>query len=128
VRSRDSPENPGPLVARIHPETVATRLDGDLDAEDVRVHIESRRGAATARVDADEGIPEGVVWLPIHHPATNDLTVPAVDPQSAEPNLKQCAVRVVPADPVDTAAAAPARDNGSPSAGSDEDEPATADD
>jgi len=134
VRSRESPEKPGPLVARVHPETVeehlgvagsdairtdptspgpvridAASLDAvGVDASEVEaaaegesdpvveVRIESRRGSATARIDPDEAIPEGVVWLPIHHPDTNDLTIPAIDPQSAEPNLKQCAVRLVP--------------------------------
>ena len=126
VRSRASPEEPGPLVARIHPETVETHCnavetDGGaaavdrpaaaaecpegLDAE-TRVRVESRRGSVAAWVDADEAIPEGMVWLPIHHPATNGLTVPATDPQSDEPNLKQCAVRLVAAanpaaDPAD---------------------------
>jgi assimilatory nitrate reductase catalytic subunit len=37
-----------------------------------------------------------MVWLPIHHPAVNRLTLPVVDPESAEPNLKQCAVAVTP--------------------------------
>jgi len=126
VRSRASPEEPGPLVARIHPETVETHCnavetDGGtaavdrpaaaaecpegLDAE-TRVRVESRRGSVAAWVNADEAIPEGMVWLPIHHPATNDLTVPATDPQSDEPNLKQCAVRLAAAadpaaDPAD---------------------------
>jgi assimilatory nitrate reductase catalytic subunit len=35
-----------------------------------------------------------VVRAPIHHPDTNALTLPAVDPRSAEPNFKQCAVRL----------------------------------
>jgi len=133
VRSRESPDDPEPLVARVHPATVeaelgiagtdavetdpaspgpvridAASLDAvgvdtdefadatDDDAGIVEVQIESRRGNVAARIDPDEAIPEGVVWLPIHHPDTNDLTIPAVDPQSAEPNLKQCAVRLVP--------------------------------
>jgi assimilatory nitrate reductase catalytic subunit len=125
VRSRSSPEEPGDLVARIHPDTVDAYLDsvladgsgGDDASEseeavdptgadavdpktdgseptDTRVRVESRRGSATAVVDADDAIPEGMVWLPIHHPATNRLTIPATDPQSDEPNLKQCAVRL----------------------------------
>jgi assimilatory nitrate reductase catalytic subunit len=34
--------------------------------------------------------------LPIHHPAVNALTLPVVDPESDEPNFKQCAVDVRP--------------------------------
>jgi len=136
VRSRESPDDPGPVVARIHPDTVVEHLgvtgsdavetdpgspgpvridaanvdgvgveaaelddaDSDADTAALEIRVESRRGSVTARVDPDEAIPEGVVWLPIHHPDTNDLTIPAVDPQSAEPNLKQCAVRIVAPD------------------------------
>jgi assimilatory nitrate reductase catalytic subunit len=39
-----------------------------------------------------------MVWLPIHHPAVNTLTLPAVDPESAEPNVKQCAAALSSAD------------------------------
>ena len=46
----------------------------------------------------DAAIPEGMVWLPVHHPATNRLTIPVTDPESNEPNYKQCAVRLVAAD------------------------------
>jgi len=136
VRSRASPDEPGDLVARIHPDTVDAYVDSVLadgsgsgeainepgegtteggeavdsaratdavdpktgtgEPTDTRVRIESRRGSVTAVVDADEAIPEGMVWLPIHHPATNRLTIPATDPQSDEPNLKQCAVSLAP--------------------------------
>jgi len=32
--------------------------------------------------------------MDVHHPAVNELTLPAVDPDSNEPNYKQCAVRL----------------------------------
>jgi len=88
VRSRDG--TTGELVARIHPATVVRAVDADAD----RVTVTSRRGRVTARVDRDEGVPEGMVWLPIHHPATNRLTLADRDPQSKEPHFKQCAVRL----------------------------------
>ena len=75
--------------ARIHPETVGTCL-GAFDRG--RTVIESRRDSVTVSVKADETIPPGMVWIPIHNPAANKLTLPAVDPESDEPNLKQCAV------------------------------------
>jgi assimilatory nitrate reductase catalytic subunit len=37
-----------------------------------------------------------MVWLPIHDAEINELTLAAVDPDSAEPNLKQCAVKLSP--------------------------------
>jgi assimilatory nitrate reductase catalytic subunit len=93
VRSRGG--EAGDLVARINPATVAANAAAVVDD---RVTVASRRGAATARIDRDEGVPEGMVWLPIHHPATNRLTLPECDPESDEPHFKQCAVRLVAPD------------------------------
>lgn len=90
IRSR-SVEDPGPVRARINPATV----EASDAVEDDRVVVASRRGHAEAAVEPDPAVPEGVVWLPIHHPATNRLTIDALDPQSREPNFKQCAVRLV---------------------------------
>ncbi|MDS0278897.1 molybdopterin-dependent oxidoreductase [Halomicroarcula sp. S1AR25-4] len=90
VRSRGGAA--GDLVARLHPETVAAHADRVVDD---RLTVTSRRGSATVLVDEDEGVPRGMVWLPIHHPATNRLTLSERDPQSKEPHFKQCAVRLV---------------------------------
>jgi assimilatory nitrate reductase catalytic subunit len=89
VRSRGG--RPGPLVARIHPDTVA--LHADRVAQN-QLTVVSRRGSATVAIDRDECVPRGMVWLPIHHPATNKLTLSERDPQSDEPHFKQCAVRL----------------------------------
>jgi assimilatory nitrate reductase catalytic subunit len=43
----------------------------------------------------DDSIPTGTLWMDVHHPAVNRLTLSAVDPKSNEPNYKQCAVRFV---------------------------------
>jgi assimilatory nitrate reductase catalytic subunit len=96
VRSRESPADPGPLVARVHPDTLDDHRDAIVpnEADDLLVRVASRRGEAVARVAAADAVPPDVVWLPIHHPATNDLTHPATDPRSDEPNFKQCAVRL----------------------------------
>ncbi|AZH24428.1 assimilatory nitrate reductase NasA [Haloplanus aerogenes] len=96
VRSRESPDDPGTLVARVHPDTLDDHREviEPNEADDLLVRVASRRGEVIARVTADDAIPSDVVWLPIHHPATNDLTHPATDPRSDEPNLKQCAVRL----------------------------------
>ncbi|NKE37862.1 molybdopterin-dependent oxidoreductase, partial [Natronococcus sp. JC468] len=93
VRTRED----DPPTARVSPATavaVADDLEGGPDGRYGRVV--SRRASVTVRVEADESIPDGVVWLPIHHPDVNDLTLPAVDPRSREPHFKQCAVRVAP--------------------------------
>ena len=77
--------------ARIHPETIGKCLDA---FDRSRTVIESRRDSVTVTVAADDSVPPGMVWVPIHNPAANKLTLPAVDPESDEPNLKQCAVTV----------------------------------
>ncbi|QCW01907.1 assimilatory nitrate reductase NasA [Natrinema pallidum] len=99
VRTRED----GPPTARISPATaaaVAAELEARTDREtgdtDRYARVVSRRASVTARLEADEAIPDGVVWLPIHHPEVNDLTLSDVDPRSNEPNFKQCAVRLEP--------------------------------
>jgi assimilatory nitrate reductase catalytic subunit len=78
-------------VARVHPETA---LDHDEALDRGRTVVTSRRAAVAVRVQPDDGVPKGMVWLSIHHPAVNALTLPVVDPESDEPNFKQCAVDV----------------------------------
>jgi assimilatory nitrate reductase catalytic subunit len=89
IRSRSVPETDHP-VARVNPGTIEAH---DVTAEET-VAVVSRRGRVTVELDADPGVPAGMVWLPIHHPATNHLTLSVVDPQSKEPHFKQCAVRL----------------------------------
>ncbi|WP_211338382.1 assimilatory nitrate reductase NasA [Haloterrigena salifodinae] len=88
-------------VARVSPATAAALADelesrpGESDDDPAEyAHVVSRRGSITVRVERDESIPDGVVWLPIHQPAVNELTLSDVDPRSKEPNFKQCAVRL----------------------------------
>ena len=80
-------------AARINPETAAEHAEA---IDHGRTVIASRRATVAAAVEPDTGVPTGVLWLPIHHPAVNALTLPTVDPESDEPNFKQCAVDVRP--------------------------------
>ncbi len=88
IRSRELGDEAEP-IARVHPETALERIES-LDRG--RTVITSRRASVTVTVQPDDGVPPGLVWLPIHHPAVNELTLPVVDPRSDEPNVKQCAV------------------------------------
>ncbi|MBZ6495339.1 molybdopterin oxidoreductase family protein [Haloterrigena longa] len=101
-----------PPTARVSPATAAafadeleTMADGD---EGQYARVVSRRASVAARIEVDEAIPDGVVWLPIHHPDVNDLTLPDADPRSNEPNFKQCAVRLEPPHDRDVRAVAEA--------------------
>ena len=77
--------------ARIHPETAGQYIEL-LDRG--RTVVESRRGSVTVTLSPDDSIPPGAVWMDTHHSAVNELTLPVVDPDSNEPNFKQCAVRL----------------------------------
>jgi len=92
VRSREPNPDTCP-VARVHPETIIDHIEA-LDRG--TTVVVSRRASLTATVQPDEGVPKGLIWLPIHHPTVNALTLPVVDPESDEPNFKQCAVDVRP--------------------------------
>ncbi|WP_281362694.1 assimilatory nitrate reductase NasA [Natronomonas halophila] len=85
IRSRSTA--PEAVTVRVHPDTAPAEA-GET------VHVESRRGSIPAVVEPDAAVPEGVVWLPIHHPRTNELTTKQRDP-TGEPNFKQCAVRLL---------------------------------
>jgi assimilatory nitrate reductase catalytic subunit len=96
VRTRDGDGNGDLPVARAHPETVVDYIE---TLERGRTVLRSRRGSVTVQLQPDDGVPPGLIWLAIHHPETNALTLPEVDPHSDEPNFKQCAVELVAPDP-----------------------------
>ncbi|MBP1922758.1 assimilatory nitrate reductase catalytic subunit [Halorubrum alkaliphilum] len=98
VRTRTDAGDEGATTARIHPETIADYLRAFDRGETV---IESRRAAVAVAVEPDGNVPPGLVWLPVHNPAANELTLSAADPDSAEPNLKQCAVGLSAPDRTD---------------------------
>ncbi|MBX0322606.1 molybdopterin-dependent oxidoreductase [Halomicroarcula sp. F13] len=89
VRTRK--EGGGVPTARIHPETAGQYIDL-LDRG--RTVVESRRARVTVDLAPDDSIPPGAIWMDVHNPAVNELTLPVVDTESKEPNYKQCAVRL----------------------------------
>jgi formate dehydrogenase major subunit len=58
--------------------------------------LQSRRGAVSLYARADEGTPEGTVFVAFcwYEAAVNRLTNPALDPVAKIPELKYCAVRL----------------------------------
>jgi formate dehydrogenase major subunit len=61
------------------------------------VTVRSRRGAVTLYARADDGTPEGAVFIPFcfYEAAANLLTNPALDPFGKIPEFKYCAVKVM---------------------------------
>jgi formate dehydrogenase major subunit len=78
-------------VALLHPLTL--RALGVVPGEVLT--LESRRGAVSLYARADEGTPEGVVFVAFcwYEAAVNRLTNPALDPVAKIPELKYCAIR-----------------------------------
>jgi assimilatory nitrate reductase catalytic subunit len=76
--------------------------------EGALARVASRRGELYVMVEGDEGLRPGLAYLPMHWGArflggrgmrgVNELTLPALDPVSKQPELKHCAIRVERAD------------------------------
>ena len=65
------------------------------------VVVRSRRGSVRAKAFVTSTIQAGQVFLPMHHPSTNLLTIGRVDPHSRQPAYKHCAVAVSRPEPWD---------------------------
>jgi assimilatory nitrate reductase catalytic subunit len=94
---------PEPRLA-LHPEDLRRLRLGEGEL----ARVSSRRGELYVRVAADPDLRRGVAFLPMHwgqrflggreRMGINELTLPALDPSSRQPELKHCAVRVERAD------------------------------
>lgn len=91
------------ILKKLHPEHLMLEMNAQ-DAEhlglkdDARVTITSRRGQVTAHLRVISTIQPGQVFLPMHDPAVNRVTLGVFDPHSRQPGYKACAVRVRLAD------------------------------
>ncbi len=83
---------PPSVYVEVHPRD-ARRL-GINDRAATRVR--SRRGEIIATAFVTTSVPEGSVFLPMHYPEVNQLTLQVVDPHSRQPSYKHCAVALVP--------------------------------
>lgn len=63
------------------------------------VTVESRRGKYRARVHVTHVVRPGQVFVPMHYPTANVLTLASFDPYSRQPSYKHCAVRLEKGDP-----------------------------
>jgi ferredoxin-nitrate reductase len=90
--------HPNPFI-EIHPRDAKAIGVQDKDW----VEVQTRRGTARFPVTVTRSIAPGAVFVPMHwgslwadQAEANALTHPAVDPDSLQPELKACAVRLVP--------------------------------
>jgi anaerobic selenocysteine-containing dehydrogenase len=65
-------------------------------APQAKVRVRSRRGALVATAFVTSTVQPGQVFIPMHYPETNRLTLAAFDPYSRQPAYKSCAVRIEP--------------------------------
>jgi formate dehydrogenase major subunit len=65
------------------------------------VTVESRRGKIALYARADEGTPQGALFIPFcyYEAAANMLTNPVLDPFGKIPEFKYCAVKVTKGGP-----------------------------
>lgn len=82
----------GPTDLQVELNPVDARRHGLRNKSPVRVV--SRRGSVTAKVLITATIQPGQVFLPMHDPDVNKLTLPVFDPYSRQPGYKFCAVRI----------------------------------
>lgn len=87
------------ILRKLYPSEVYVEIHPD-DARKYRlknhdpVMVESRRGLIETRVYVAPTVQCGHLFIPMHYPEVNQLTHPAFDPHSRQPNYKACAVRL----------------------------------
>lgn len=79
---------PASIYVEVHPHD-ADRLG---IASGASVTVRSRRGELAASALISATVPAGQVFLPMHYPEVNRLTISSVDPYSRQPAYKFCAV------------------------------------
>ena len=88
-----------PFLAQRAPLTVYAELNpADADrlgvADGQKIRVRSRRGTSLVDAKVCDAVAPGQVFMPMHYPETNLLTMPVFDPYSAEPGYKYAAVAV----------------------------------
>jgi anaerobic selenocysteine-containing dehydrogenase len=81
---------PDRVYLEIHPDDAA-RLGL---APGGMARIRSRRGQLCASAFVTPTVPVGHVFLPMHYPEVNQVTLPNFDPHSRQPGYKHCAVAI----------------------------------
>lgn len=82
---------PSTLLVQMHPDDAASLEIGDHDP----VTISSPRGTIQARAQLSRNVGRTNLFLPMHDPRVNQLTVARFDPYSRQPSYKDTPVSVV---------------------------------
>ncbi|QDU90454.1 Nitrate reductase [Pirellulimonas nuda] len=87
------------VLRKLYPAGVYVEVNpGDARREGVRpqqrVWVASRRGRVAATAYVTPTIRPGQLFMPMHYPETNRLTLSHFDPHSHQPSYKDCAVRI----------------------------------
>jgi anaerobic selenocysteine-containing dehydrogenase len=83
--------HPAQLFVEMNPRDAAERGIGPHE----RVIVESQRGRVRAVAFLTPAVQRGHLFLPMHEPSVNQLTLGDFDPHSHQPAYKACAVNVV---------------------------------
>jgi assimilatory nitrate reductase catalytic subunit len=90
------------VLRKLYPEQVYVEIN-PLDARQIgiesgdRVTVSTRRGSLTAAALVVSTVTQGTIFLPMHYPEVNRLTIAVFDPHSRQPSYKACAARLAPA-------------------------------
>jgi formate dehydrogenase major subunit len=93
------------VLDALEPSAIAALSRGTIEKLGIQpgdfVRVTTRRGTVTLNSRQDDGIPDGVVFIPFAYveAAANILTNPVLDPFGKIPEFKFCAARVEKAEP-----------------------------
>jgi anaerobic selenocysteine-containing dehydrogenase len=87
------------VLRKLYPEHVYVDVN-PVNAEQLgvrsgdQVTVSTRRGSVTAMAFITSTVAPGSLFLPMHYPETNRLTIAVFDPYSRQPSYKACAARL----------------------------------
>lgn len=95
------------ILQKLYPKDLYVEIS-PRDARDMnirpgqRVRVMTRRGAVTADAVIKPSVTSGQIFMPMHYPQTNLLTLKCFDPYSRQPSYKSCAARIAGISPEET--------------------------
>jgi predicted molibdopterin-dependent oxidoreductase YjgC len=87
------------VLRKLYPEHPYVELN-PVDAKELgidsgdQITVSTRRGSLSALAFVASTVARGSIFLPMHYPEVNRLTVPVFDPHSRQPSYKACAARI----------------------------------